>query len=66
MHFERVHAKKEVFAKLPLLDKSLQPAVGGADHANIDMKGVVFSNPPNFPGFEHAQQLDLHGLAQLA
>ena len=63
---ERVDAVHQVFAEIAGLDHLGQVAVRGADDAHIDLERVVVADAADFAAFQHAQQLGLHALGQLA
>ncbi len=65
-NLERVDAEHQVLAKLARLDHVVQPAMRGADKAHIDCERIVLAHPTNLAAFEHAEQLGLHRLGQLA
>ena len=66
VNFERVDAVHQVFAEIAGFDHFVQVAMRGADDAHIDGERLVFADAANLAAFQHAQQLGLHRLGQLA
>ena len=58
--FEGVDAEHQVFAEGALFDHFFEVAVGGADHADVDVDGLVITEPSDVAGFEDPQQFGLH------
>ena len=63
---EDVEAVVEVLAEAPAADVLGEVAVGGRDHAHVDLDRPRAAQPLELPGLEHAQQLGLHLERQLA
>ena len=63
---KRVDAVHQVFAEVAGRDHFGQVAVRGADDAHVDGERFVFADAADFAAFQHAQQLGLHRLGQLA
>ena len=61
-----VQAVKQILAKFPFADLSLQLAVGGGDQADVHLYRLGGADRVNLALLQGAQQLDLHVLAQLA
>ena len=64
--FERVDAVHQVFAEVAGRDHFRQVAMRGAHDAHIHNGRPVFAHAANLAAFQHAQQLGLHRLRQLA
>ncbi len=64
--FEGVDAEHQVFAEGALFDHFFEVAVGGADHADVDVDGLVIAEAADVAGFEDSKQLGLHREGELA
>src|SRR6516164_2716648 len=64
VYLERVDTKVQVFAERSLLDEVVQVAVGGADDANINVKGLVLADAADLSRLEYPEQLHLHALVE--
>ena len=56
----------EVFAEFIIADGPLEVAVGGGNHADIDLQRPCFADSQHFALLEHAEQLHLQRRRRVA
>ena len=66
MQLDHLETVVKILAKAAARHAVGQVAVGGGQHANVDLAVLVFADAPDFALLQRSQELDLHTRRDLA